>query len=133
MLLRLLFRKLGNDFSQRTERQVDVLEFVQVLCARKLLKVDLLGAGQVADVELGSLEHAVFIGFVTFYEQLEQRVGARAGDVEAGGPLGADPLAFDQELVTLLLVGHDKLGEALDVGALGLVLSDAEAFLWQTL
>ena len=133
MLLRPLFRKLGNDFAQRAERQVDVLELVQVLCARKLLKVDLLGAGQVADVELGSLEHAVFIGFVTFYEELEQGVGAGAGDVEAGGPLGADPLAFDQELVTLLLVGHDELGEALDVGALGLVLSDAEAFLWQTL
>jgi len=133
VLLRPLFRKLGNDFAQRTERQVDVLELVQVLCARKLLKVDLLRAGQVADVQLGSLEHAVFIRFVTFDEELEQGVGARAGDVEAGGPLGADPLAFDQELVTLLLVSHDELGEALDVGALGLVLSDAEPFLCQTL
>jgi hypothetical protein len=36
----------------------------------ELLKEDLLTAGQVTDVQFGSLEHAVLVSFVTLYDNL---------------------------------------------------------------
>lgn len=101
-----------------------------MLCTWKFLKVNLLRAGQVTDVEFRSLEHASLIRYITFNQKLEQGMGPGTCNVEARCPFGSYPLPFDQKLITLLLISYYKLCETLNVGALCLILPNSESFLW---
>ena len=91
-----------------------------------LILVNLLGPGQVAQVQLGPLDHALLVDFVALEQELEDCVRPRALDIHLRLPRNPRPLAPLQQRQTIILVLNNKLAESLDIDSLHAVLPNIQ-------
>ena len=90
MLRLLALGKSRDDLAKRAQGQVDGLKLQQVLGVKVFLLADLLGASQVAQVELASEHDASLVRLILLHQYLEYSVGPAGVDVGLGLP--GDPV-----------------------------------------
>ncbi len=115
-----------DNFAQSRQTQINVAQFQQMLGRHLIILIDFFTAGQIAQIKLGSLQHAVLVDMVHLDQELKQYMASARSYIHLRRPL--DPVALPAAQQGEAVGGrrHHVLSQSLNVDASVLVLANGQ-------